>query len=218
MVQEPEEEMGMLALENGWAEQAPEDWWGHVCTAVKRLQSKHNIPKDRIQGIGISYQMHGLVIVDDQGDPLRKSIIWCDSRAVEIGNNAFADIGEGKCNAHLLNSPANFTASKLKWVKDNEPELFAKIHKFMLPGDYIAYKFSGEINSTISGLSEGIFWDFKKDDIADFLLEHYGIPNAMVPNIVPTFGLQSKVAGKRCPREWSGNGDTHFLQGRRSTQ
>ncbi len=196
VVQEPETEMGMLALKNGWAEQNPDDWWKHVCAAILKLKSKFKISKTQIQGIGISYQMHGLVLVDKDGKPLRKSIIWCDSRAVEIGNRAFSDLGEAKCNAHLLNSPANFTASKLKWVKDNEPEVFEKAHKFMLPGDYIAFKFSNVINTTISGLSEGIFWDFKNDDLADFLLDHYGIKKTMVPDIVETFGLQSVVNEK----------------------
>ena len=196
VVQEPETEMGMLALKNGWAEQNPDDWWKHVCAAILKLKSKFKISKTQIQGIGISYQMHGLVLVDKDGKPLRKSIIWCDSRAVEIGNRAFSDLGEAKCNAHLLNSPANFTASKLKWVKDNEPEVFERAHKFMLPGDYIAFKFSNVINTTISGLSEGIFWDFKNDDLADFLLDHYGIKKTMVPDIVETFGLQSVVNEK----------------------
>lgn len=196
VVQEPETEMGMLALKNGWAEQKPDDWWKHVCAAILRLKSKFKISRAQIQGIGISYQMHGLVLVDKEGKPLRKSIIWCDSRAVEIGNRAFSDLGEEKCNAHLLNSPANFTASKLKWVKDNEPEVFERVHKFMLPGDYIAFKFTDVINTTISGLSEGIFWDFKNDDLADFLLNHYGIKKTMVPDIVETFGLQSVVNEK----------------------
>lgn len=193
VVQEPEAEMSMLALKNGWAEQSPNDWWKHICKAIEKLKRKYTVSKSDIKGIGISYQMHGLVLVDKEGNPLRKSIIWCDSRAVEIGNEAFKAIGEDTCASHLLNSPANFTASKLKWVKDNEPELYAKVHKFMLPGDYIAYKFSNTINTTISGLSEGIFWDFKKDSVADFLLEHYGISPSLVPDIVDTFGLQSKV-------------------------
>jgi xylulokinase len=194
VVQEPEMEMGMLAIKNGWAEQQPDDWWQHVCTAISKLKSSHNIIDSQIKGIGISYQMHGLVLVDKEGNPLRPSIIWCDSRAVEVGNRAFEELGEDQCNTHLLNSPGNFTASKLKWVKDNEPETYDKIHKFMLPGDYIAFKFSNEINTTISGLSEGIFWDFKEDEIADFLLDHYGIEKSMVPDIVETFGLQSKVS------------------------
>lgn len=193
VVQEPEQEMGMFAQKNGWAEQKPDDWWQHVCNAITRLKKQYNISRTQIKGIGISYQMHGLVVVDKEGKPLRKSIIWCDSRAVEIGNSAFNAIGEDTCASHLLNSPANFTASKLKWVKDNEPEVYKNIYKFMLPGDYIAFKFSNVINSTISGLSEGIFWDFKEDTIADFLLEHYGIDKALVPDIVDTFGKQSVV-------------------------
>lgn len=196
VVQEPEQEMSMFAQKTGWAEQKPEDWWKHICNAITRLKKQYNISRTQIKGIGISYQMHGLVIVDENGKPLRKSIIWCDSRAVEIGNKAFAEIGEDKCASQLLNSPANFTASKLKWVKDSEPEIYSKIHKFMLPGDFIAYKFSNVINTTISGLSEGIFWDFKNNTLADFLLEHYGIDKSLVPDIVDTFGLQSVVDEK----------------------
>ncbi len=196
VVQEPETEMSMLALKNGWAEQKPEDWWLHACNAVAKLKKKFNISRSQIKGIGISYQMHGLVLVDKAGQPLRKSIIWCDSRAVAIGNEAFASIGEKKCNEHLLNSPGNFTASKLKWVKENEPEIYSQIHKFMLPGDYIAYKLSNVINTTISGLSEGIMWDFKNDSFANFLFEHYGISTELVPDIVDTFSIQSKVDKK----------------------
>src|SRR5690606_11005214 len=193
VVQEPEQEMGMFAQKNGWAEQKPEDWWKHVCNAITRLKKQYNISRTQIKGIGISYQMHGLVIVDKDGKPLRKSIIWCDSRAVEIGNTAFENIGEDICATNLLNSPANFTASKLKWVKDNEREIYKNIYKFMLPGDYNAYKFSNTLNTTISGLSEGVFWDFKNDSVADFLLQHYGIDKSLVPDIVDTFGLQSVV-------------------------
>tara|TARA_R110002051_G_scaffold318695_1_gene401394 strand:+ start:43705 stop:45192 length:1488 start_codon:yes stop_codon:yes gene_type:complete len=196
VVQEPKEEMGMFAQKNGWAEQKPNDWWLHICNAITKLKKEYNVSRTQIKGIGISYQMHGLVLVDKKGNPLRKSIIWCDSRAVETGNKAFNEIGIEKCASHLLNSPANFTASKLKWVQENEPAIYNQIHKFMLPGDYVAYKFSNTINTTISGLSEGIFWDFKNDTVADFLLEHYGIDQSLVPDIVDTFGVQSLVDAK----------------------
>ena len=196
VVQEPREEMGMFAQKNGWAEQEPNDWWVHICKAITNLKEQYNIDKNQIKGIGISYQMHGLVLVDKKGNPLRKSIIWCDSRAVETGNKAFAEIGEDKCAKYLLNSPANFTASKLKWVKENEPDIYKQIYKFMLPGDYIAYKFSNIINTTISGLSEGVFWDFKNNSVANFLIEHYGIDASLVPDIVDTFSMQSKVDAK----------------------
>ena len=193
VVNEPEEEMGMTALQPGWAEQDPNIWWLHVCNAIKKIKKQTQVSKAQIKGIGISYQMHGLVIVDKQGKPLRKSIIWCDSRAVGIGKEAFEQIGKEKCFKHLLNSPANFTASKLKWVQDNEPDLYKKIYKFMLPGDYIAYRFSDQINTTVSGLSEGIFWDFKEERPAQFLMDHYGIDEGLIPTIVPTFGEQSSV-------------------------
>ena len=194
VVQEPEKEMSMLAVNNGWAEQDPEDWWQHVCAGTQKIKKKYGVSSDAIVGIGISYQMHGLVLVDEKGKSLRNSIIWCDSRAVSIGENAFKAIGEQQCSEHLLNSPANFTASKLKWVKDNEPEIYSKVHKFMLPGDYIALRFSGTINSTASGLSEGIFWDFKNDEVSETLMSHYGFSKALVPEIVATFSKQSTVS------------------------
>ena len=194
VVSEPAIEMEMLAVQNGWAEQDPDDWWKHICTATKRLLSENNIESKNISGIGISYQMHGLVVVDKEGKPLRNSIIWCDSRAVNIGQKAFDELGNDKCSGQLLNSPGNFTASKLKWVKENEPELYASIDKFMLPGDYIAYRLSGTICSTISGLSEGIFWDFKEDTIADWLLKHYGIDEDLIPEIKETFSIQGSVS------------------------
>lgn len=196
VVQEPEEEMSMYALQKGWAEQKPEDWWDFVCKGIKKIKKTHNISKKDIVGIGIAYQMHGLVIVDENGEPLRKSIIWCDSRAVEIGNKAYQEIGELACDEHLLNSPSNFTASKLGWVKEHEPEIFKQVSKFMLPGDYLAYRFSNAMNTTISGLSEGIFWDFKKDAISEDILNHFQIPQSLVPEVVDTFGNQGRVSAK----------------------
>jgi xylulokinase len=196
VVQEPEFEMGMIAPENGWAEQDPEEWWKLACLAIKKLKKKYGISRKQIQGIGISYQMHGLVLLDKTGRSLRNSIIWCDSRAVDIGEKAYKEIGRKTCDSHLLNSPANFTASKLNWVRRNEPGVYARVEKFMLPGDYIAYRFSGQMNTTISGLSEGILWNFKENDPAQFLLDHYGISNELIPDLVDTFGLQGRVNAK----------------------
>lgn len=193
VLQEPANEMHIEAKQNGWAEQNPDTWFKHICTATKRLITENNIAASDISAVGIAYQMHGLVLVDADGKLLRDSIIWCDSRAVSLGQQAFNDLGEAYCASSLLNSPANFTASKLKWVKENEPDLFNKVHKFMLPGDYIAYRLSGVINSTVTGLSEGIFWDFNKNEVSSELLNNYGIKDETVPDIVPAFGLQSKV-------------------------
>ncbi len=196
VVQEPEEELSILALKKGWAEQDPNDWWQHVCQGIKKLLHKFNVNAERIQGIGIAYQMHGLVLIDKNGDTLRNSIIWCDSRAVEIGNKAYDDLGADFCDRQLLNSPGNFTASKLRWVKENEPELYSEVYKFMLPGDYLAFKFSGDATTTLSGLSEGVFWNFHKDTIAKSLLEAYDIDADMIPEMVNTFSVQSQVSKK----------------------
>ncbi|MHA7056823.1 xylulokinase [Aquimarina sp. M1] len=195
-IHEPKKEMEIISVNKDWAEQNPDFWWDNVCIASKRLLRENAVSPDSILGIGISYQMHGLVLVDINGNILRNAIIWCDSRAVSIGNKAFKELGEEKCKNHLLNSPANFTASKLKWVRDNEPDIYSKIHKFMLPGDYIAYKFSGSINTTKSGLSEGILWDYKKQEPATWVLEHYDIDTSLIPNIVDTFSNQGELHGK----------------------
>lgn len=187
----PKQEAPIKALQKGWAEQDPEMWWGFICDGVKDIASQHDLSK--IVSIGITYQMHGLVAVDKNIKPVRDAIIWCDSRAVGIGAEALKNIGYDKCMEHLLNSPGNFTASKLAWVKKNEPELYKKIYKFMLPGDYIAYKLSGEVATTETGLSEQIMWDFKESRRADFVAEYYGIEPEKFPDIVPAIGFQCRT-------------------------
>lgn len=189
----PKTEMPITAVKPGWAEQDPNMWWENLKNATAEVLSSAKIKSDQIIGIGISYQMHGLVIVDKNKQVLRPSIIWCDSRAVEIGRDAFNKIGSERCLSALLNSPGNFTASKLRWVKMNEPNIFEKVDKFMLPGDYIAMRLTGDAVTTESGLSEGILWDFKANSPASFLLDHYGISKDLIPPIVPTFGEQGKL-------------------------
>jgi len=191
--QSPSEEMPMLAVKPGWAEQDPAMWWDNAVKALQACMKKSGATGADIAAIGISYQMHGLVCVDKNQQVLRPSIIWCDSRAVEIGKQAFSALGADYSLEHLLNSPGNFTASKLKWVKDNEPEIFARIHKVMLPGDYLAMKLTGEVVTTASGLSEGMFWDYTAEAPSKKLLELYGIPSDMIATQVPTFSVQGKV-------------------------
>jgi len=190
----PKEEMSIKALQPGWAEQDPDSWWQNLKLATKDVLTASGIKSPDIKAIGISYQMHGLVCIDKDQKVLRSSIIWCDSRAVTYGEKAFKDLGDKHCLEHLLNSPGNFTASKLKWVKENEPNIFDKIYKILLPGDFIAMKLTGEVNSTISGLSEGMLWDFKQGKIAEFLLNHYGFRKELIPDLVSTFGNQGKVS------------------------
>ncbi|MCU0352854.1 MAG: FGGY family carbohydrate kinase [Cytophagales bacterium] len=188
----PSAEMPMIAHQPGWAEQEPAMWWENAKAATRQLGQKINL-KD-VKAIGISYQMHGLVVLDKNRQVLRPSIIWCDSRAVGIGEAAFARIGKEKALSHLLNSPGNFTASKLCWVQQNEPELYAKIDKFMLPGDYLAFCLTGEVCTTASGLSEGILWDFQEEQPARLVLDTYGISPELLPAVVPTFAPQGGVS------------------------
>jgi xylulokinase len=180
-------------VQAGWAEQAPDAWWQYLKDATADVLAQSHADKADIKAIGISYQMHGLVCVDKDLKPLRDAIIWCDSRAVPYGQRAFEALGSERCLSHLLNSPGNFTAAKLAWVRENEPDLFAKIYKVMLPGDYIAARLSGTAATTVSGLSEGIMWDFVEDKPAQFLLDYFGIPADMLADRVPTFGLQGEV-------------------------
>ena len=194
----PDTENTISSPQTGWAEQDPEMWWNCIQQAILRCNStgKYN-PKD-IQAIGIAYQMHGLVMVDRDLRVLRPSIIWCDSRAVEIGNKAFGAIGAEPCLSHLLNSPGNFTASKLAWVKENEPRIYGSVYKIMLPGDFISMKLTGEITTSNSALSEGIFWDFQTNSVSADVMKHFGFPSNILPNIRPVFsnhgGLSSSIA------------------------
>lgn len=189
----PETELAIASPEVGFAEQDPNVWWDCIQKGAAKLFASGKFDSKHIQAIGISYQMHGLVVVDAEQQVLRPSIIWCDSRAVPLGNAALAEMGTDYCFGHLLNSPGNFTAAKLRWVQQNQPELFSKIHKIMLPGDFIAMKLTGEITTTASGLSEGTLWDFKEQRVATELLDHWGIDAAVIPTIVPSFGVQGVV-------------------------
>lgn len=192
----PSEEAPIKALKTGWAEQDPEMWWANAKLSLADIMAKTGAKGSDIKGIGISYQMHGLVCVDRQMRPVRDSIIWCDSRAVPYGEEAFHALGADYCLGHLLNSPGNFTAAKLAWVRQNEPDVFDRIYKIMLPGDYLALRLSGEANTTIGGLSEGIFWDFKNRELSQPLLDHFGISRDLIADIVPTFAVQSHVSAE----------------------
>jgi xylulokinase len=190
----PDKELEIIAKEIGWAEQHPSTWWEHVKKATSKIKTKTQFNTGDVKAIGISYQMHGLVVVDKNKEVLRPSIIWCDSRAVGIGEKAAKNIGEEKCLKRLFNLPGNFTASKLRWVKENEPDIYSRIDKIMLPGDYIAMKMTGEIKTTPSGLSEGILWNFEEDGLADFILENYGISEELIAETVPTFSVQGELS------------------------
>lgn len=195
-VQFPDNEAQIIALQSGWAEQSPELWWQYVQTAIKKANASSKYDPQKIAAIGISYQMHGLVLVDKAQRVLRNSIIWCDSRAVPYGDKAFAAIGKAKCLSCLLNSPGNFTASKLAWVKENEPDLYDKIDKFMLPGDFIAMKFTGNIITTASALSEGILWDFKNNSLSENVMDHFNFDRSLVPGIQKVFSIHGLVTSE----------------------
>jgi xylulokinase len=192
--QYPEVEADIISLQTGWAEQSPDLWWKHVQSAILKLHTQQKYNPKNIAAIGIAYQMHGLVMVDKQQNVLRNSIIWCDSRAVDIGEKAFEEIGKEKCLSHLLNSPGNFTASKLAWVKQNEPELYAKADKIMLPGDFIAMKLTGNITTSITALSEGVFWDFRQNELSKDVFGYYGLSTSFIPEVKEVFTEHGKIS------------------------
>jgi len=189
----PKKEMEIKSIKTGWAEQCPETWWENLKAATKSVLEESGVNAIEIKAIGISYQMHGLVLVDENQQAIRDAIIWCDSRAVPYGQKAFEEIGKELCLSNLLNSPGNFTLAKLAWVKENEPENFAKAKYYMLPGDYIAMRMTGKACTTASGLSEGIGWDFKSEYPAQFLFNYFGFSEDLIPEIVPTFGQQGNL-------------------------
>ena len=189
----PQTEAPIQSPQPGWAEQNPDDWWAYLKTALHQVLSTSHIDSEEIKAIGITYQMHGLVLVDKDLQVLRPAIIWCDSRAIPYGNKAFDALGHEYCLQHLLNSPGNFTAAKLAWVKENEPEIFEHIYKYMLPGDYIAMRMTGEVKTTISGLSEGMFWDYANNCISNDLMSLFGFSKELAADLVPTFGEQGRL-------------------------
>jgi xylulokinase len=192
----PFEEMQISSPREGWAEQDPSLWWEHTIKSIQLCLKKSAVNSGQINAIGIAYQMHGLIAIDKSGEPVRPSIIWCDSRAVEIGERAFQKLGNEYCLRHFLNSPGNFTASKLRWIKENEPTVYDRIDKIMLPGDFIAYKLSGEVITTDTGLSEGIFWDYKESRVSEDLLSYYEIDSSLLAKVKPVFSVQGEVTEK----------------------
>ena len=192
----PKVEMQIIAQKPGWAEQKPETWWENLKLAHQSVMAQSGVSSEAIKAIGISWQMHGLVLVDKNQKVLRPAIIWCDSRAVPYGEKAFTAIGKEKCLSHLLNSPGNFTAAKLAWVKENEPQIYNQIDKLMLPGDYIGMKLTNDIVTTVEGLSEGMFWDFKENKLSDDVMNYFGFDNSFIPEIKPTFGIQGLVSAE----------------------
>ena len=191
--QYPDEESPILAPQPGWAEQSPDMWWLQVQQAIHLCNKSGKYDPKDISAIGIAYQMHGLVLVDKDQQVLRNSIIWCDSRAVEIGNKAFEIIGEKKCLERLLNSPGNFTASKLAWVKQNEPDVYHQIDKIMLPGDFIAMRLTGSVTTSESALSEGIFFDFKENSLSKDVIKYFGFDTSFFPATQPVFSNHGEL-------------------------
>ncbi|MDF7815833.1 FGGY family carbohydrate kinase [Hymenobacter sp. YC55] len=183
----PETEREILTRQPGWAEQQPLQWWQDAKQAILLAHATQRYNPQDIGAIGIAYQMHGLVLIDEQHHVLRDAIIWCDSRAVPYGEQAFQAIGPEQCLTHLLNSPGNFTAAKLAWVKEHEPEVYQRIHQVLLPGDFLALQLTGEATTSISALSEGIFWDFAENELSEDVFRFFGFERELIPPVRAVF-------------------------------
>ncbi len=194
----PSDEMAIMAPQPGWAEQDPELWWHHVLLACKELRERNPQAWASVATIGIAYQMHGLVTLDLQGRPVRPSIIWCDSRAVEVGEKMLQGQGKEGYLRRNLNTPGNFTLSKMRWMAESEPKLWATVDKVMLPGDYIAYRLTGNKSTTVSGVSEMVAWDFQNESVDGQLLDRFNIKQSLFPEVLPNFGFHGKLSAEAC--------------------
>ncbi|WP_346868787.1 FGGY family carbohydrate kinase, partial [Clostridium sp. UBA5119] len=163
--------------EIGWAEQDPQDWWKSVCITINHVIKDSNINPESISGIGLSGQMHGLVMLDGDGNVLRKSIIWCDQRTAKECVEITEKVGEKR----LIDITANpaltgFTASKILWVRNNEPEIYEKCRKILLPKDYIRYMLTGEFATEVSDASGMQLLDIKNRCWSKEVLNALDIP------------------------------------------
>ncbi|MFA7672464.1 MAG: xylulokinase [Clostridia bacterium] len=165
----------------GWAEQDPKDWWDAVCETCKEVIKKTGIDNKLIKGIGLSGQMHGLVMLDKHDNLLGRSIIWCDQRTEKQA----AEIEDRITRKRLIEITANpaitgFTAAKIMWVKENLPEIYAKATKIMLPKDYIQYMLTGEFSTEVSDGSGMQLMDIKKRCFSDEVLEKLGVDRRLL--------------------------------------
>ena len=140
--------------QNGYAEQDPDDWWNAAAGTIKMVLEKSGVARADVKGIGISGQMHGLVMLDKDGKVIRRSIIWCDQRTAKECVEITEKVG-AKRLIEITANPAltGFTASKILWVRNNEPENYARCAKILLPKDYVRYKLTGEFATEVSDAS-----------------------------------------------------------------
>ena len=147
-------EYPLYTPQNGYAEQDPEDWWNASVHGISDVIAESGIPASEIKGIGLSGQMHGLVMLDADCKVIRKSIIWCDQRTSAEVAEITSKVGHEKL-VEITANPAitGFTAAKIMWVKNNEPQNYEKCRHILLPKDYIRFRLTGEFATEVSDAS-----------------------------------------------------------------
>jgi xylulokinase len=180
-----------------WAEQEPTDWWNGTVEAIKQVINKSSVDPKGIKGIGLSGQMHGLVALDKEYKVLRPAILWCDQRTGKQCQYITEKIGAERL-IDLVSNPAltGFTAGKLIWVRENEPEIYEKIYKILLPKDYIRFRLTGEFATEVSDASGTLFLDVKKRKWSDELLDELDIDKDILPECFESSVVSGKVNTK----------------------
>lgn len=178
------QEYPLYQPENGWAEQRPEDWRDAALATLKAVMEKSGVSGDSVKGIGLSGQMHGLVMLDEAGAVIRPSIIWCDQRTGKECEEITDRVGREKL-IEITANPAltGFTASKILWVRNHEPENYAKCKHILLPKDYIRYILTGELATEVSDASGMQLLDIPNRCWSDYVLEKLDIDKSLLAKV-----------------------------------
>lgn len=176
-----------------WAEQHPQDWWSATCICIRKIVE--TIPPEQIVGIGLSGQMHGLVMLDDKNEVLRPAILWCDQRTQAQCDWITETVGastliEETCNPVLT----GFTAPKMVWARDNEPEVFSQARMHLLPKDYVRFKLTGEFATEVSDASGTSLLNVPKREWSTPVLDKLEIPIEHLPRVYESFEVSGKIS------------------------
>lgn len=176
-----------------WAEQDPQDWWEGTKKSIGKALKEADVKPQEIGGIGLSGQMHGLVLLDENYEVLRRSILWCDQRTVKqceyIMRKSRQTLVKSTCNPALT----GFTLPKVIWVRQEEPKIYDKIHKMLLPKDYIRFKLTGEFATEVSDASGTLMLDVKKRKWSEDVLSAFGINKEALPVVYESVQITGKI-------------------------
>ena len=200
-------EYPMLQPQNGWAEQRPEDWYAAVCEGARAVLRKSGVRAADVVSVGLSGQMHGLVMLDERGQVLRPCILWCDQRTGAQAERMKALVGAQRLIELTANpAMAGFTAAKILWVQEHEPALYARCRHILLPKDYIRYRLTGEIATEVSDASGTQLMDVAHRCWSREVLERLSIDAALLPPVYESPEVTGRVHAQAAQ-------DTGLMQG-----